>query len=606
MRKSLKILSLLVTLAVLSSIFLSIPVTANEHLDITENVKPFRVNEITKLRSDNSQTYLLSDGSMECVIYADDKYFSDSSGELVAIDNAIIHNPLTKERSDYHYKNTSGKYNVFFSNKNNQILISTTDGDISFFPLSANKASVTIGEHKTAPIFMDTPLHGPNFISYNNVYDNVDFIYEVKNEGIKEYIVIKQPTTPNEFAFEFNIGALIATPSENGRILFTDANGKQCGMLDKLFACDANGAYTEDLSYSLRNENGRLIINVSISKEYLQHEDRVYPVIIDPSYMVTGESDTYDACVVSAYPNTNYYVNNYLRTGKDVDFGTRRSYIKFLLPSFLQGKQDAVTSVYLDLKHDGGVAPSVKAYRVTQSWASSTVTWNNKPAYTTANASTTTVAIENNWYRANVTEVVKLWLSGTANNGFLLKDLTESDSTHWTTFFSSDAASPNKPELHIYYNENKYMANRYSSNVIYLQSYSYTDTWQTALDQSRSNWNNSGAGVIINTSTGSPNVVDASAQDYSSYGRMIRGDLNSYGLYSQFTIELNAARIRADCGSYLSNFIQSVFVHELGHVMGLQDNPITPYASIMSYSRDRKSMTTPSSYDAENVRAKYG
>ena len=38
-----------------------------------------------------------------------------------------------------------------------------------------------------------------------------------------------------------------------------------------------------------------------------------------------------------------------------------------------------------------------------------------------------------------------------ANNGFLIEDDNESDPNHWTTLYSSDAASPHKPELHIAY-----------------------------------------------------------------------------------------------------------------------------------------------------------
>lgn len=56
-----------------------------------------------------------------------------------------------------------------------------------------------------------------------------------------------------------------------------------------------------------------------------------------------------------------------------------------------------------------------------------------------------------------VTTLVKKWLAGTYSNyGFMVKDATESGTTHWTTFYSSDASSPNKPELIINYNGNNY------------------------------------------------------------------------------------------------------------------------------------------------------
>lgn len=99
-----------------------------------------------------------------------------------------------------------------------------------------------------------------------------------------------------------------------------------------------------------------------------------------------------------------------------------------------------------------GAVPSIKAYRVTEDWTSDSLTWNNKPEYTSTDASLTATMSSNNWYRAYVTAIVKSWLKGTyRNDGFLLKDETESGTSQWTTFYSSDAASPNKPELIINY-----------------------------------------------------------------------------------------------------------------------------------------------------------
>lgn len=52
----------------------------------------------------------------------------------------------------------------------------------------------------------------------------------------------------------------------------------------------------------------------------------------------------------------------------------------------------------------------------------------------------------------NVTEIVKKWVDASIpNNGFVVKDVNETNINHWTTLYSSDAPSPHKPELHIRY-----------------------------------------------------------------------------------------------------------------------------------------------------------
>ena len=117
--------------------------------------------------------------------------------------------------------------------------------------------------------------------------------------------------------------------------------------------------------------------------------------------------------------------------------------------------EGTISSAYISIKKYSGTAPSVTVNRVTGTWSSSTLTWNNKPGYTTTN-SASLYAYSDDWYRAYVTSIVRGWVYGDySNNGFVLKDTTETDTSQWTTFYSSDAASPNKPELHITYTSNK-------------------------------------------------------------------------------------------------------------------------------------------------------
>ena len=40
-----------------------------------------RVTELTELRTANSDTYLMSDGTYQCEIFAENKYFLDEQGE---------------------------------------------------------------------------------------------------------------------------------------------------------------------------------------------------------------------------------------------------------------------------------------------------------------------------------------------------------------------------------------------------------------------------------------------------------------------------------------------------------------------------------------------
>ena len=43
---------------------------------------PDQLGEVLELREKNSETYRLEDGSYECVVFAEDKYFEDETGNI--------------------------------------------------------------------------------------------------------------------------------------------------------------------------------------------------------------------------------------------------------------------------------------------------------------------------------------------------------------------------------------------------------------------------------------------------------------------------------------------------------------------------------------------
>ena len=203
------------------------------------------------------------------------------------------------------------------------------------------------------------------------------------------------------------------------------------------------------MEYTIIESDGCKKVIVSISPKYLIAPERVFPVLIDPSTMITGESNTYDAYVSSNHPNTNYYLKTILKTGYSDNFHIRRSHIKFDIPSSVINGE--VTAAKLRIRKKSGISlSSVKARRITSSWTSSTVTWNNKPD--TMSTGYAFAFDSDNWYKANVFPIVMKWLrDGQINRGFELRDNIETGSDHWTDIYSSDAESPNKPELHITY-----------------------------------------------------------------------------------------------------------------------------------------------------------
>lgn len=80
-------------LIVLCWIFTAAPALATSGEEIffeadAENAE--RIDEIKEMRTENSKTYLLSDGSYQYVGYADAIHYSETEGRLEEIDNQIM------------------------------------------------------------------------------------------------------------------------------------------------------------------------------------------------------------------------------------------------------------------------------------------------------------------------------------------------------------------------------------------------------------------------------------------------------------------------------------------------------------------------------------
>lgn len=419
--------------------------------------EPEIVEEVLGLRETNSETYALSDGSYECVVYASDKYYDAGGSVPELIDNSVIEKRFAYGGKEYAYSNAANSTRYYFASEAPDILISNKTKYLSFSLAGAASVTAVPGGSRENKQIGDLNLSGDNYIAYKGAFEGVEFVYAAKNGVLKEYIVLESPEAPTSFTFLYDTESYTAGYSEEGFITFFDKDGEPVFELANLFAIDSAEAYTEELTYTVGEpENGITPITVTLSEEYANDPERVWPIVIDPTTSIHGSSVTADSFVSSNNPTTNYYLNDYLRFGYGVSYHTSRSYVKFTIPDNVMHKD--VTLSYISLRPSNvSNSPSLKAYRVTGSWTSSTINWNNKPSYSTTNGSAT-AGVVGNWYRFYVTDIVADWVHESLNNyGFLIKDTADTVSGTWSTFYSSDYSSDYAPQLRIRY------VNRYGS-----------------------------------------------------------------------------------------------------------------------------------------------
>lgn len=414
--------------------------------------EPEIVEEVLGLRETNSETFALSDGSYECVVYASDKYYDAGGSVPELIDNSIIEKRFAYGGKEYAYSNAANSTRYYFASDTPSVLAMEKDENLSFELLYNNATTVKIGGSTRNKAISGIPLCGDNYIAYEDVFEDTELVYEARNGVLKEYIVLNSASAPSAFTFDFVANNYSVRKTEKGSVAFISNDGDDVFELASLFAIDSSEVFTEDLTYEIDETIvGVIRVTVSLSDDYLYAPERMFPVVIDPSIVRKGTSYTKDTFVSSLHSSANYYLNNYLRFGWDSNYNIRRSYIKFELPDSVLGK--VVTTSYMSLKkYDCGNDPSLKAYRVTGTWTPDTVTWNNKPGITSDFASDPATPKTNNWYRFYVTDIVRRWCNNTYSNyGLMVRNSSESGLGNWSTFYSSDASYDLVPQLRITY-----------------------------------------------------------------------------------------------------------------------------------------------------------
>jgi len=144
--------------------------------------------------------------------------------------------------------------------------------------------------------------------------------------------------------------------------------------------------------------------------------------------------------------------------------------------------------------------------------------------------------------------------------------------------------------------------------------------WATGMSRGRAVWTyNVDIPVTFGTpSSASNNRVTAQSERWSQLGRATSVVLSGNHT-SRFYIELNSRTITDYVARHsldLTHVVQSVMVHELGHIVGLRDgeqpqngHPMTQGgfsdASVMNAGRNRANIRTPQAFDIESVRMIY-
>ena len=407
------------------------------------------VYEDISLREESVKHFRLEDGSYIATQYSSPVHYRDESGAWQNIDNTLTESGSELVTSDARVKfikKTTGNGSIF----------TLHDGDtkITLSLAGANKKVSGIvtntEETETTEIGKLMSLEGlTSRIRYNEILDGVDIEYVLDSLSIKENIIIKEKSDEYSYTFTLALNGLEAELLANGDISITKS-GEQKYKIPAPVVFDSadSTAPATAAGYSLTdNGNGKYTLTVSVSSEWMNSDERVYPVTLDPAVIKGSSSilDTYGTHGVTSglASSTTLRVSDYI------------TLIKLnALPALPTGAK--VSNATLTMFRTSGTGGYVGASPINSSWSQTAVNVSDLTygsvldyAYTKANDDGSYGIDGNGAFVWDITEAAESWYDGTANYGIALQRLSTSGDTFFASVEYSNSAK--RPSFTISY-----------------------------------------------------------------------------------------------------------------------------------------------------------
>lgn len=268
------------------------------------------IYEDKSMRKADMRTYRKDKNKWETVITgASVNYYNRAEKRYRQIDNTLEQRTdLISDKDFTGYENKYNSFKVRFAENtvNSDLMRVEKDGYQIYFKLLQQNllvkdSGIYNGRHNDikAAVVKDENLKDRHEakIKYNSIYNDIDFDYEVRSDSIKEDITIKSRYDNYNFVFKVLAKGLdlrlldndkkicfVATESfedtQEGDIVFT---------MPAAYMFDKANNMSHDVYYSVESVgSGEYLLNVIPDKNWINAEERSFPVVIDPSIFVEG------------------------------------------------------------------------------------------------------------------------------------------------------------------------------------------------------------------------------------------------------------------------------------------------------------------------------
>ena len=365
------------------------------------------------------------------------------------------------ELSEAVLRNTANNFGVFLPARftgNNRVGVSYKGYSVFFRPDDAEYVdAISVAQQaldeETATPAIDEAV-------YAGLYKGVDVRYSLVGQMLKEYYEFSAlEYTPGEIGTTLNAPGLIPVLYEDGTIELQNDAGEAIFVIPRPYMLDASGAAEFNVETSVRLlTNGEIRIVYTLDKEWLNAEERAWPVTLDPSIkiLVTNKS-VEDTTTYSGRPNaTTAYWQNFMVAGWMYTYINCRSYVRINALPELKSTDvilDASLRIYVEGRAAGNL--TIGAYAVTEdiSLAYDCINWANTPAASDKVLDYQNIYKYNGLHYWNITKAVRAWYDGSlVNNGIMLKsDVEDTGVQSYAMMYQVQYNAGYGPQLTVHY-----------------------------------------------------------------------------------------------------------------------------------------------------------
>ena len=287
----------------------------------------FRCAEVVGLRTADRKVFDMSDGTEQAVFYSGAVHVFDGAADaFVDADAGFV-----CESDGRHYAGGGDRFRVRFS---------AGEENSELFSFACGEHGITVSAREngrqrsrgTTPVLLGADGGGEERLVYSGVQGGSDYEYSVVGNGVKENIVVRERAEEYRYSFIIHPANVTFRPDDGGKRIAFIANGtgEEVFFIPAPFMTDGSGAVSTDVSYITETAaNGNLILTIAADSGWMNAEDRIFPVVIDPQIQVSGASAV---TTYSSYGGNLY--GSYLHTvGVDGCCRAGRMYMTLRMPA---------------------------------------------------------------------------------------------------------------------------------------------------------------------------------------------------------------------------------------------------------------------------------